>query len=106
MHVDNITGAMLDSKSLTGIQLSSSANEFLSRQAPARVSISGSFDRALSGPVTAGLSLLDLQHVMFNGQLCSLTGVQSLNASSPSPNPGALPQVRPSRMILGRCHYL
>ncbi len=101
MHVDDVTGATLGSQSLSGIQLSSSANDPLSRQAPASVSISGSFGPALFGPVTAGLSSLQLQDVMLDGQLCSLTGVQSLNASSASPEPGALPQVGASCMLLG-----
>ena len=107
MHVNGVTGATLDSQSLAGIQLSSSASETLNRQAPARLGISGSFDPALSGAVTAGLSLLQLQDVALNGQLCSLTGVQSLNASSPSPDSGASQQVGTLHMPLGKyCPYL
>ena len=94
VHVDNVTGATLDSQSQTGVRLSSSANGSLARQAPANVSVSGHFDPTISGPSTAGLDSLALQDVMFNGQTCSLTGVQSVNTTSPSPAPAPLPQVK------------
>ena len=102
MHLINVTGATLDSQSQSGVQLSSDASDTLNRQAPVSVSISGNFDPVLLGPSTAGLNVLELQDVMLNDQLCSLTGVQSLNASSPSPDPGNPPQVASSRMLLGR----
>lgn len=102
MHLNDVTGATLDSQSQSGIQLSSAGSDTLKRQAPARVSISGIFDPVLLGPATTGLNSLELQDVMLNGQLCRLTGVQSLNASRPSPDPGNPPQVDSSRMLLGR----
>ena len=100
MHVDSVTGAMLISQSQSGVQLSSNADSTLTRNMSANVGISGYFDPALLGPIPAGLSLLELRDVMLNGQICSLTGIQSLGASSPSPVPGSPSQVWHSCMAL------
>jgi len=94
VHVDDVTGATLESQSQTGVRLSNSANSTLARQAPANVSVSGHFDPTISGPSPAGLDLLALQDVMLNGRTCSLTGVQSVNTTSPSLAPAPLPQVK------------
>ena len=91
VHVDNVTGATLDSQNQSGIQISS--NTSIVQHTPANVTVDGLFNPALPDPSTAGLQLLKLQGVMLNGQTCSLTGIQPVNIPSSPPALAPSPQV-------------